>query len=428
MRCTIMLIVSLISATTPFADPIPNEMIMVPAGVFIMGDGVADCGVDEREVTLTRDFYLGQHEVTNQEYMEALQGAYDLHNVTATTTYVRDNMDGSIEELLDLDNDYCEIQFDGVGTFYLRESPSSNAQGAYPGGYDPSDHPVKEVTWYGAARYCDWLSQQGGLPRAYAHGGDWSCNGGDPYGAQGYRLATDAEWEYAAQFDDERIYPWGQGVPDCGWVNYRPSPDYCVGWTSPVGSYPDAPQALGVSDMAGDVSEWCNDWHVCDLGTNPATDPTGLTSGTHRAFRGGSWRHSDSGLRCGFRNGTYPNVSGDALGFRIARTVPTTSGIEETHDRSLLNLEINQPNPFIGLTQISYAVPDTDIVFGVLLGIYSPTGRQVCTLVNAPQSAGPYTVSWDGTNSAGQPVEVGAYFYRLNVGEMTATKRMLLIR
>ena len=49
------------------------------------------------------------------------------------------------------DNEHCEIRFDGAGTFYLRESPSSYAQNAYPGGHDPSDHPAKEVTWYGAA-------------------------------------------------------------------------------------------------------------------------------------------------------------------------------------------------------------------------------------------------------------------------------------
>jgi formylglycine-generating enzyme required for sulfatase activity len=184
-------------------------MVTVPAGVFIMGDGVALCGEDEHEVILTRDFYLGQHEVTNQEYLEAVQWAYDHGYVTATTSWVQDNLDGSNEELLDLDISYSEIQFDGAGTFYLRESPSSYAQNAYPDGYDPSDHPVKVVSWYGSVRYCDWLSLQAGLPRAYADSGDWSCNGGDPYGAEGYRLPTDAESEYAAQWDDERIYPWG---------------------------------------------------------------------------------------------------------------------------------------------------------------------------------------------------------------------------
>jgi formylglycine-generating enzyme required for sulfatase activity len=211
-----------------FYEVLTPAMVTVPAGVFIMGDGEAYCGHDEHEVTLTRDFCLGQHEVTNREYLEAVQWAYDHGYVTATTISVHDNLDGSTQELLNLDPPGSEIQFDGAGTFFLRESPFGQA--VYPEGYDPSDHPVKHVTWYGSVSYCDWLSLQAGLPRAYQHSGDWPCNGGDPYGAAGYRLPTDAEWEYAAQWDDERIYPWGNEAPDCGRANYYYGLDaYCVG-------------------------------------------------------------------------------------------------------------------------------------------------------------------------------------------------------
>jgi len=307
-----------------FYETLAPPMVTVPAGVFTMGDGVAYCGGDQRQVTLTRSFYLGQHEVTNQEYLEAVQWAYDHGYVTATTTSVTDNLDGSTQELLDLDDVDCEMQFDGAGSFYLRESPSSYAQSAYPEGYDPADHPVKEVTWYGAVRYCDWLSLQAGLLRAYQHSGDWACNGHDPYGAQGYRLPTDAEWEYAARWDDERIYPWGNEAPDCSRANFYNYWNYCVGWTSPVGSYPDAPATLGLSDMAGNVWEWCNDWHVCSLGTTPATDPAGPSSGTYRVLRGGSWYYvSESGLslRCAYRNFNNPSSSAYSVGFRASRTI-----------------------------------------------------------------------------------------------------------
>jgi formylglycine-generating enzyme required for sulfatase activity len=299
-----------VTACDPGDEP---EMVLVPAGTFIMGDGVAYCGTNQRQVTLTRAFYLGQHEVTNQEYMEAVQWAYDHGYVTATTTSVKDAMDGSTQELLDLDDSECEIAFSG-GVFSLR----SAGHGINP------DHPVKEVTWYGAVRYCDWLSLQAGLPRAYDHSGNWSCNNGNPYGAAGYRLPTDAEWEYAAQYDDERIYPWGNESPSCARANYYASSYYCVGWTSPVGSYPDAPASLDLSDMAGNVWEWCNDWHVCSLGTVAVSDPVGPTTGSYRVFRGGSW--ADGGgfviyLRCAYRYGYGPGVSGGNFGFRAARTV-----------------------------------------------------------------------------------------------------------
>jgi formylglycine-generating enzyme required for sulfatase activity len=289
----------------------PAGMVLVSAGSFVMGDGVAECGEDKHTVTLTSDFYVGKHEVTNQEYMEALQWAYDHGYVSATASSVRDSLDGSGRELLDLDDLYageCEIAFDN-GIFSLRDA----------GHGVNSDHPVKEVTWYGAVRYCDWLSLQEDLARAYEHGGDWSCNGGDPCAAEGYRLLTDAEWEYAAQYDDERVYPWGDGAPNHSRANYGSD----LGWTTAVGSYPDAPADLGLSDMAGNVWEWCNDWWECDLGTAAQQDPAGPPTGDERVLRGSSWARPDvKELRCAHRGCTFPSSSSPTIGFRVARTVP----------------------------------------------------------------------------------------------------------
>jgi formylglycine-generating enzyme required for sulfatase activity len=291
----------------------PAGMVFVPAGSFIMGDGVAHCGVSEHRVTLTRHFYLGQHEVTNAEYVAALQWAYNNGYVAVIwDEWVLDNLDGSDAELLWLAHPLCEIGFSD-GVFAVRDAKH---------GMNP-DHPVKLVTWFAAVRYCDWLSLQEDPPleRAYQHSGEWLCNDGDPYGAEGYRLPTDAEWEYAAQYNDERIYPWGDASPSCALANYSG----CVGWTSPVGSHPAGNSRLHLSDMAGNVREWCNDLHVCDLGTDPVIDPAGPTSVSsypYRVLHGGAWAYDVSSLRCAGRYRNDPHNYADTYcGFRVARTV-----------------------------------------------------------------------------------------------------------
>jgi formylglycine-generating enzyme required for sulfatase activity len=285
-----------------FTESMP--MVLVPAGVFLMGDGAAYCGVDEHEVTLTRSFWIGQTEVTNQVFVTALQWAYDNGYVTASADSVGDNMDGSAVELVDLAGSYCDVSFAG-GVFTI----------------DPGREtcPMVEVSWYGAAAFCDWTSMRAGLPRAYDHS-SWECNGGDPYGAVGYRLPTDAEWEYAAQFDDDRIYPWGYSAPTCALANYLG----CGGPAAPVGSYPGAPVINGnvLYDMAGNAWEWCNDWHRCNLQLDPQTDPTGLPTGSWRVLRSGGWYYAEDRLLCAWRVGVEPWYSGIGFGFRCARTNP----------------------------------------------------------------------------------------------------------
>jgi formylglycine-generating enzyme required for sulfatase activity len=290
------------TVTVTGPGPTPPEVVLVPAGMFEMGDGVANCGTQQHQVTLSHSFDLGDYEVTNREYRDALQWAYEHNYVTATSSAVNDNLDGSTVLLVDLASGYCQISFSGdVFTVYSGKE----------------NHPMVEVSWYGAVAYCDWVSMSQGLARAYNHS-TWECNGGDPYSASGYRLPTDAEWEYAARYNDGRSYPWGNESPDCSLANYGG----CVGSTAAVGSYPAGATSLGMYDMAGNVWEWCNDWLTCDLGTSSQSNPTGPSAGSFRVLRGGSWYYNSVDLlRCAARYHNYPSDTDDYdLGFRCARS------------------------------------------------------------------------------------------------------------
>lgn len=291
--------------TTRVPAPTVPQLVLIPAGTFVMGDGESTGGLDEHSVTLTRDFYLGQTEITNQEYANQLQWAYDNGYVEVTAASVIDNLNHPNFLLLALHSRHCRIRFyDGIFTIDR--------------GWE--SHPVQPVSWFGAAHYCDWLNLRLGLPRAYAPGSgsyNWPCNGGDPYSAEGFRLPTDAEWEYAAQGNDERTYPWGNEEPECSRANFGG----CSGWptTSPAASYPAAPTTAGLHDMAGNVREWCNDEYEAHLGHEQHTDPVGplYGGGYTRVVRGGGWSDNAQSCRSAYRRG---DGADQANGFRVAKT------------------------------------------------------------------------------------------------------------
>ncbi|MDY6877878.1 MAG: formylglycine-generating enzyme family protein [Chloroflexota bacterium] len=275
----------------PAATPVPEEdevetavrvtdgreMVLIPAGEFQMGcdDSIPNenCYSEEQPLhTVYLDAYaIDKYEVTNAQYIKFLNAM--------------GNQEEGGHTWLDAD----------APTVHIHESVGVWQADA---GYE--DHPVVEVTWYGAAAYCEWV---------------------------GGRLPTEAEWEYAARgSSDTRIYPWGNEEPDCSRLNYHDDTARCVGDTTPVGSYPSGASPYGVLDMAGNVWEWVNDWYQSDYyAVSPYSNPPGPDSGTFKILRGGGWLYDWNLVRVAYRgcpSPGYPHFSNLYLGFRCVGVVP----------------------------------------------------------------------------------------------------------
>jgi len=253
-----------------------TRMVHIPAGTFQMGQ----MGITEpvHEVTMS-PFSIGKYEVTQEAY-RAVMGS----NPSAFTS--------------NTDADAC---------------------------------PVDRVSWYDTLVFCNTLSLLEGLTPVYSIGGSsdpaaWGAiptNGDSLWdavvmnmGVNGYRLPTEAEWEYAARGGTTTTSYWGDSTADAtadyyAWYYYN-----STNITHGVGQ--KTPNAYQLYDTAGNLREWCWDWYV-EYPGGIEIDPVGSSSGSSRVGRGGSWGDSSINLRSACRGAAGPDYRGIDFGFRVAK-------------------------------------------------------------------------------------------------------------
>ena len=309
-------------------DPcVPGDMVYIPDGNFVMGDHFSPEGSPDElplHAVLLDSFFMSRYEITNQQYCDYLNDANSLGLIEVRGGVVYASPGGT--------DPYCDthaydthsqIDYNDVsGTFSVR------TKGAPP--RDMNDDPMVEVSWYGAAAYCNWRSGEEGYEACY-NLSTWDCN----FSKHGYRLPTEAEWEYAARGGlSGKRFPWSDPNITHSQANYYAAPgsypydvsptsgfhpdwdDAPYPYTSVVGSF--SANGYGLYDMAGNVWEWCNDWYDSDYyDTSPYDNPTGPGSGPGRVLRGGGWDNDAYYCRVAYRYGYSPVNRFHDLGFRI---------------------------------------------------------------------------------------------------------------
>jgi len=289
---------------------IPDDMVYIPGGEFEMGDHYDVGRTDEKPVhtVYVDSFYMSKYEITNQQYCDFLNAA----NVKVVAGVVYASSDST--NLYPYFSTYSYTPYSQItysdGSFNVRSRD----------GYSMAVHPVVWASWRGAVAYCNWRSNEEGYEQCY-NLATWQCD----FSKHGYRLPTEAEWEYAARggcHTPYYKYPWCDNTINCTKANFyngatcNPLGLSSYPHTAPVGYY--SANNFGLYDMAGNVSEWCNDWYGSEYySTSPYDNPTGPGSGDRRVIRHGGWTVSANYCRIATRSWAYPSGRSYVNGFRI---------------------------------------------------------------------------------------------------------------
>jgi formylglycine-generating enzyme required for sulfatase activity len=278
----------------------PPELLPLPGGIFTMGSPQSErerVGYQEpvRQVRLG-PFYLAPRELSLGEFQRfAEETGYRTSAEQAGGAFAYDEARG-------------EWEF------------RAGADWRHPGFRQGDDHPAVNLSWLDAVAYCNWLSAREGLSPAYlVSGGDVGWN----REANGYRLPTEAEWEYACRAGTGGPFSTGNRISTAQ-ANYNGNFPYFADTpglfrkvTMPGASFP--PNAWGLYDMHGNVWEWCWDFFGSYPDTDSESDPSGSATGSHRVNRGGGWDSPAAYLRSAARSSDFPETAGGSMGFRLAR-------------------------------------------------------------------------------------------------------------
>jgi sulfatase modifying factor 1 len=341
----------------PDPDPVViGSEVLLPGGEYAMGDhfGFVDPSHPSDELPIhtvkVNSFYMAATETTNKQFLDFLNNALSKGLIEVRNKIVYAVGGNDIYYYTNQYATYYSIGYNGT-TFSIADLRAN--------------HPVVGVMWCGVAAYCNWLSLQKGLQECY-NLSTWECD----FSKNGYRLPTEAEWEYAGRggkYNPYYNYSWGddQDNTKANWPEsknpYQGTDPATYPWTTPVGFYngklqlksefswpgsattyqtSNGANAFGIYDMAGNVWEFVNDWYGQNYYSLSSYDnPKGPTSGfimpdgkAYRGMRGGNWYNgykttsvNDGHSRVSNRNPSYyrgpqdPDHPWYHVGFRTAR-------------------------------------------------------------------------------------------------------------
>lgn len=346
--------------TLDTAPTIINDRTMLPIRFIAEGFGLGvEWNGDTQKITITTHSENGAEVVSDMMLIEG--GTFTMGSPSDEPERYNDEVQHTVT----------------VGSFYMAPTEVSQAEYTAVTGENPSENqsdelPVESITWYDAIEYCNALSEAEGLTPCYTISGTtvtWDRS------ANGYRLPTEAEWEYACRANTETSFSFGNYVNDSDancYNAYGYNNDASGSWvngylehTVSVNEY--NANAYGLYNMHGNAAEWVWDWYG-DYRTEESTDPTGPESGNYKIARGGGWNDMPKHIRSAYRMAHPADVPLYSIGMRLVRnadsgteTVTSTNNATAEPSGNTLIVYFSQTGNTQGFAEIIQEMTGADV-------------------------------------------------------------------